>query len=290
VWHMFEKSDDGGSPISFTSTGLQTLGRKSLSDEAIAKLEEKYLLAVEQSVLNAWYQESECFDTGWCYPPDGIAMTMVGRRRLANIRTLLNDAIDNNVPGDFVEAGTWKGGSCIMAAAVLVARGVEDRNIWVCDSFKGIPAPDIKKYPDDNNELSINSPKSEILNNNSVQRVQDSFRKFGLLSDQVKFLEGYFRDTLPTAPISRIAVLRLDGDLYQSTWETLEALYKKVSINGSIIVDDYDTWPQCQKAVDDYRRQHDITDPILNVPHEPTDTHRLGVYWKKTAEGCGMEC
>jgi hypothetical protein len=96
----------------------------------------------------------------------------------------------------------------------------------------------------------------------------------GLLDEQVRFLPGWFSDTLPTAPIERLAVLRLDGDMYGSTMEALEALYPKLSVGGYVIVDDYGAVPQCKEAVTDFRAAHQIIDPMETVDW-------TGVYWQR---------
>ena len=92
--------------------------------------------------------------------------------------------------------------------------------------------------------------------------MQDNFRRYGLLDQQVRFLKGWFRDTLPAAPIERLAILRLDGDLYESTIQALDGLYHKLSVGGFVIVDDYGNVPACRQAVDDFRAEHRIADPI----------------------------
>jgi hypothetical protein len=96
----------------------------------------------------------------------------------------------------------------------------------------------------------------------SLERVQENFRRYGLLDEQVRFLKGWFRDTLPTAPIERLAVLRLDGDLYESTIQALDSLYDKLSVGGFVIVDDYGNVVACRQAVGDFRTKRGITDPI----------------------------
>lgn len=80
----------------------------------------------------------------------------------------------------------------------------------------------------------------------SLEEVQENFRRYNLLDDQVQFLKGWFCDTLPTAPIEKLAVLRLDGDLYESIMDGLNALYDKVSPGGFIIVDDYGDFEPCR--------------------------------------------
>ena len=108
----------------------------------------------------------------------------------------------------------------------------------------------------------------------SLEQVQENFRRYGLLDGQVRFLKGYFRDTLPSAPIGRLAVLRLDGDLYESTIVALDSLYPKLSPGGFVIVDDYKVVPKCKPAVDDFRAEHGIREPL-----EEMGWH--GVHWRK---------
>jgi O-methyltransferase len=108
----------------------------------------------------------------------------------------------------------------------------------------------------------------------SQEEVEENFRRLGLLDVNVRFLKGWFIDTLPTAPIDKIAVLRLDGDLASSTLEALENLESKVSPGGFILVDDFNDIPQCKWAVEKYRKERNITAPI----HEVDWT---GIYWVK---------
>lgn len=197
------------------------------------------------------------------------ALTMIGSARLRNFRTLIERAISEKVPGDILEAGVWRGGACILARAVLAVHDVEDRRVWVADSFEGLPAPD-PKYPSDTGDAHSTFTQLQV----SLEEVQDNFRKYGLLDKQVGFLKGWFKDTLTKAPIHALSVLRLDGDMYGSTIETLEALYSKVSTGGYIIIDDY-ILKGCRDAVHDFRRTASINDEIHDVDG-------AAVYWKKT--------
>jgi O-methyltransferase len=108
----------------------------------------------------------------------------------------------------------------------------------------------------------------------SVDEVKANFQRYGLLDDQVRFLVGWFRDTLPTAPIERLAIARLDGDMYESTIQALDALYPKLSVGGYLIVDDYGAIASCKQAIDDFRAAHQIDDKI----HEVDWT---GIYWQR---------
>lgn len=202
------------------------------------------------------------------------AHTMVGLKRLDNLQECTESVLADNVPGDLMETGVWRGGSCIFMRAVLAAHGVTDRTVWVADSFQGIPEPDTKRYPDDAPLWGIHL-FDEFLGV-SVETVQENFRRYGLLDDQVKFLKGWFRDTLPTAPVERLAVLRLDGDLYESTMDALVSLYPKLSPGGYLIVDDFGAFAACEKAVRDYREEHGIDDAITRVDW-------TGAYWRKSS-------
>ncbi len=107
----------------------------------------------------------------------------------------------------------------------------------------------------------------------AIRRYEAAFQAYGLLDDQVVFLEGFFEDTIPTAPVEQLAVLRLDGDMYQSTIECMTHLYPKLSPGGFCIVDDYGL-EGCAKAVDDYRAEHGIETPMERIDW-------TGVFWRK---------
>src|SRR5262249_28776794 len=151
----------------------------------------------------------------------------------------ITDVIQRKVPGDLIECGAWRGGATIFMRAVLQVYGVNDRNVWVADSFEGLPKPDEKNFPDDKG-IDLWAYKDLAV---SVDQVKANFQRYGLLDDHVKFLVGWFKDTLPKAPIDKLAILRVDGDLYESTWEALAALYPKLSVGGYTIVDDYGAIP-----------------------------------------------
>ena len=176
--------------------------------------------------------------------------TMIGAKRLDNLQACVEDVLAKGVPGDLIETGVWRGGSTIFMRAVLKQHEIRDRTVWVADSFQGLPVP---VDEDDGADLSDVAQLAV-----SLEQVKKNFERFGLLDDQVKFLKGWFADTLPNAPIERLAVLRLDGDLYSSTMDALTALYPKVSDCGYVIIDDYGSWPACKRAVDDYIRVNGI--------------------------------
>lgn len=202
-----------------------------------------------------------------------VAHTMIGMDGLDNIQACLEDAIRNNIPGDCIETGVWRGGSVILMRAILKAHNISDRVVWVADSFEGLPVPNTQKYPQDNHNMDVKTV-NQILSI-SLDTVKNNFAKYDLLDNQVKFLKGWFKDTLPNAPIEKLAILRLDGDFYESTMDALINLYPKLSIGGYIIIDDYVAMEACARAIDDYRRTNDITDKM--------ETAGWSIrYWKKT--------
>lgn len=208
-------------------------------------------------------------DDGNDWPP--AAETMVGRRRLADVRACVDSVMTDGVPGDFIETGVWRGGVTILMRGMLDAWGDPDRRVWVADSFQGLPAPDADTYPQDvGHDLSDVAALAV-----SADQVRANFARYGLLDDRVRFLEGWFCDTLPVSPIDRLAVLRLDGDMYESTIDALDALYPKLSVGGYVIVDDYGAWEPCRQACTDYRARHGITDEIVTVDW-------TGVHWRRT--------
>lgn len=204
-----------------------------------------------------------------------VAHTMVGTARLDNVQECLERVIADSIPGDFIETGVWRGGVCILARGVFKAHGLTDRTVWVADSFEGIPVVTETSHPTD--RLIELHQFNEVLGI-SQETVRDNFARYGLLDDQVKFLPGWFRDTLPTAPIERLSVLRLDGDLYESTKDALVNLYPKLSPGGYVIVDDYlvPGCDGCRDAVDEFRAHHNITDPIEKIDN-------WSIYWRRSS-------
>lgn len=205
---------------------------------------------------------------GGHWPVD--AETMIGLARLDNIEHCVRTVLDEDIPGDLVETGVWRGGATIFMRAVLKAYGVTDRTVWAADSFEGLPRPDPDRYPAD--------AGSQLFANRflavSLEEVQRNFARYGLLDNQVRFLKGWFRDTLPTAPIEQISVLRLDGDLYESTMDALTWLYPKVQLGGFAIIDDFHSNETCRLAVEHYRTAAGVNEPMIDIDQD-------ALYWRK---------
>jgi hypothetical protein len=205
-----------------------------------------------------------------------VAHTMIGIKRLDALHYCVEDVLERKVPGDFIETGVWRGGAAIFMRGVLKARGVTDRIVWAADSFDGLPPPNVAKYPQDAGNNFFGHRELAI----PLEQVQENFRRYGLLDDQVRFLKGWFRDTLPQAPIKRLALLRLDGDLYESTLDALTHLYPKLERGGYAIIDDFGDVPACKQAVMDYRAAHGIAEDIVAIDS-------AGAFWKKDVGGRG---
>ncbi|RBW58194.1 macrocin O-methyltransferase [Tenacibaculum sp. E3R01] len=197
---------------------------------------------------------------------------MIGLKRLENIQFCFNEIIKDNIPGDFIETGVWRGGATIFMKALLNDLKIKDRNVWVADSFEGLPPPNETLYPEDKGDL--HDAKSDHLAI-SLETVKYNFQKYDLLDDSVKFLKGWFKDTLPTAPIEKLSIIRLDGDMYESTMDGLVNLYPKLSKGGFIIIDDWGAVEACKKAVIDYRKTNNITEEIKTIDW-------TGAYWRKS--------
>ena len=196
----------------------------------------------------------------------GRALTCVPRCRLDHLQLCIGQVVEEGIPGDLIEAGVWRGGVTIFMRGVLDVLGVTDRVVWVADSFRGLPCPDETRCPRE--AAAWRSPEMKQLEFLAASRaeVSSNFRRFGLLGPQVRFLEGWFADTLPSAPITSLAVLRLDGDFYDSTITALTALYSKLSPGGYVIVDDYgEDWTYCRRAVDEFRTALGIREPLESV-------------------------
>ncbi len=202
-------------------------------------------------------------------PPE--AETMMGLKRLDNIHYCIERVIKERVLGDLIETGVWRGGGCIFMRAALEYYKDDNRLVWVADSFAGCPKPDERFVQDQGDTFWTQTHMLAV----SLDEVKANFSRYGLLDDRVRFLPGWFKDTLPTAPIKTLAVLRLDGDMYSSTMDALTNLYPKLSPGGYVIIDDYGmAADSCRNAVNEFRAANGINNPMI-----PIDW--AGVYWRK---------
>ena len=193
-------------------------------------LKAEYLEFFTNSVMNLHYNPYTASKDGSDWPE--TALTMIGARRLHNFAAIVSLVVNEGIHGDIIETGVWRGGASFLAAKTLELL-CDDRKVYMADSFSGIPdmPKDLKHYKGwvkDNSASRI-----EILNKNSVESVKRDLEVFGVNKSKVVFVEGYFNESLPrlvehvNAPI--FSVIRLDGDTYYSTMDSLKALYPRLS-------------------------------------------------------------
>ena len=266
--------------------GLQTLAALGASmaidqsDSDVEALRQAYLDLMRDSLIGRLNPDlplpackvdgyrDDYRENGWDWP--SAAPSMIGAKRMENVRSECERVIRAGIPGDFMETGVWRGGACMMMRAVLKAYSISDRRVIAADSFDGLPPPSDDIAPDAGSDFHTYRDFAV-----SLPDVKSAFARYGLLDGQVVFLEGLFKDTLPTAPVETLAVLRLDGDMYESTRDGLVNLYHKLSPGGTLIADDYFLFEAHRQAVDEYRAAHGITDPVIQIDH-------FGGYWIKS--------
>lgn len=247
----------------------------------------RYLDLVEKSLANAIHGESELEITlaRWrqrlrhpylsrhgaiVWPPR--AQSMLSAARLRNLRDLTEQTLAEGIPGHYIETGVWRGGACILMRAVLAAHDVHDRKVFCADSFEGLPKPNPEKYRADRRDRLFSFSELAV----SEQEVRDNFERYGLLDEQVVFLKGWFKDTLPGLGGERFALIRLYGDMYESTMDALTNLYDRLSDRGFVIIDDYGGLKNCRRAVHDFLDSRSLKPEI----HQIDET---GVWWRKGA-------
>jgi len=211
--------------------------------------------------------------SAWCEN----CVTMAGTWRVQNVRELVRKTIEEDLSGDFLEAGTWRGGNAIMARVVQRCMGQGDkRKVFVSDSFSGLPKASTKKDSDGWSQMHY----LEV----SREEVQDNFKRFSVLDGNVKFIKGYFMYSLPLLRErflkdgTQLAVLRGDGDMYESYLDILFNMYDFMPVGGYWICDDCPCVRQASMAVQQFRKMHGITSHVF-----PVAGSACGIYWRKGA-------
>ncbi len=200
----------------------------------------------------------------------GFSHTMIGRQRLDGLHMSLDKIVADGIPGDLMECGVWRGGAAIFMAGYLKFHALSDRKVIAADSFDGLPAPSAAADAGLHLEKQV-FPELAV----SLEEVKRNFETYGLLDDNIHFLKGWFKDTLVHTPSDGLALLRLDGDLYESTMDSLTNLYDLVAPGGIVIVDDWGVLPPCRKAVEDFFGQRGTPLP------EITPIDWSGVWFRK---------
>jgi len=205
---------------------------------------------------------------GLDWPQD--AVTMIGLKRMNNIHESLDYIRENNVEGDLMETGVWKGGATIFMKLYCDIYGL-NKKVFVCDSFEGLPKPS-GKFKQDEGDTHYLQRALAI----SLEEVRNNFVQFRCLDENVVFIKGFFGNTLPNNDlVKKLSLLRMDGDMYESTYDVFYSCYDKLNVNGICIIDDY-CLKGARECTDDFRRDRNIQDPITVVD-------RCGVYWTKSS-------
>ena len=241
----------------------------------------RYLDLLERSLCNMIYGDASHssygdtrYDvarrlTGRDLPTE--AHSMIGLTRLRHLRWAAETVLSEGVPGNFIEAGVWRGGACILMAGVLAAHGDVHRQVFVADSFAGLPPPDPRYAQDLATQHDFHlRPELAV----GTAQVAANFRRYDLLNENIRFVEGWFVDTLPPLKNEIFAILRLDGDLYSSTMDTLVPLYDSVAPGGFVICDDFGIVLDARRAIIDFRKERGITNHMFAIDGD-------GIYWRK---------
>jgi len=202
---------------------------------------------------------------GLDWPLNGL--TMVGLSRLDDLQSCVESVVGDGIEGDLIEAGAWRGGASLLIRATLDSLGAADRTVWVADSFQGFPEPDTDEDGPGKLDLSavdfLSVSQAEVLSH---------FERLGL-SEGVRLVPGFFEETMPTLRGGKWSLIRLDGDTYDATRVSLDALYAGLSVGGYLVIDDYFV-DECEQAVEDFRAEHGITEPIEQIDW-------TGVRWRR---------
>ena len=184
--------------------------------------------------------------------------TMTSPERVNALIDAVKYIIKNNIEGAFVECGVWKGGSAMAVALMLKDLGVMDRDIYLYDTFSGMPAPGVNDISirgeaavDTFDKMKTSDDTSEWCYS-SLQEVRGNLCMTGYPSERMHFVEGKVEDTIPTNSPETVALLRLDTDWYTSTKHELEYLFPLLVRHGVLVVDDYGHWQGARQAVDEY--------------------------------------
>jgi Macrocin-O-methyltransferase (TylF) len=205
------------------------------------------------------------------WPLNGL--TMVGLRRLDDLQARIEQLVADRIEGDLIEAGAWRGGASILMRATLDSLG-DDRELWVADSFQGFPQPESGTV-DDTLETDVGAIDYFAP---GLEAVKGYFERFGV-GELVRFVPGFFEQTMAGLGGRRWALIRLDADGYNATRLVLDTLYGGLARGGYVVIDDYFTpgLDVCRDAVDGFRSDHGIEDEITRIDW-------TGARWRKTAE------
>lgn len=192
--------------------------------------------------------------------------TMTTVERMYALYNSVNYILTNNIKGDFVECGVWRGGSSMIVAKMLHNRNISDRKIYLYDTFEGMSEPTSNDVDLSGRDASVLLKEFEHEKETSVwcladiDDVKNNMKKTGFPEQNIIYVKGKVEDTIPSQSTdNEIALLRLDTDWYESTKHELNFLFPKLVKNGVLIIDDYGHWAGCRKAIDEYIAENNIS-------------------------------
>lgn len=184
--------------------------------------------------------------------------TVTSPERIHALIEAITHIVGNEIPGDIVECGVWRGGSMMACALTLLRGGHEDRTLWLYDTFAGMTKPGTADVQFDGTSAEIEFERRRLSDVSStwaaatLDDVRSNILGTGYPEANIRFIEGPVEQTIPAASPERIALLRLDTDWYESTRHELEHLYPRLVSGGVMIIDDYGHWRGSGKATDEY--------------------------------------
>jgi hypothetical protein len=195
--------------------------------------------------------------------------TMINRFKLRNIWRLACAVEESGLRGAFVECGVWRGGAAALMAYAAKTRG-SARPTWLFDSFEGLPEPTsrdgqaAREYAHDRAGGELASIGECVASEHDAEQIMS---KLGIDPRSVKIVKGWFQDTLPIAvkAVGPIALLRLDGDWYESTRLCLDVLFESVESGGYVVLDDYDFWQGSRTAVDEFLAERGLRPELQRI-------------------------
>lgn len=189
--------------------------------------------------------------------------TMTSIERMYGLYQSVNYIEQNKIPGDIVECGVWKGGSSMLAAITLSKRNSLERSFFLYDTFEGMSRPGEKDIDIKGNKVEANwdavTKSDKLFCYSSEEEVTENMKtQTGYPIEKINLIKGKVEETIPVVLPSKIALLRLDTDWYESTYHELKYLYPLLTKGGVLIIDDYGHWKGARDAVDQYFRENKI--------------------------------
>jgi hypothetical protein len=207
------------------------------------------------------------------------AYTLTGPERVYALTNAVRYVAGSGIPGAIVECGVWKGGSMMAAALTLLRLGRQDRELYLFDTFEGMPQPTALDLAPNGRPAAIEFERSRISDDSSewcnapIELVREALGRTGYDMNKIHLVKGKVEQTIPAAAPGSIALLRLDTDWYESTRHELEHLFPRLSSGGVIIIDDYGHWQGARRATDEFLSRNDIRLLLNRIDY----TARIGV-------------